>query len=121
MLINDGGRVTGVLTPERWQLTNVADLLELNRKYLGSEPQRATVLTKSIGQNVQIHPPVRIEAGVVIGDDCVIGPDLSIEADCQIGAGVELRNAIVLRGAVIPPTSHIVDTVVMGSPSSPVI
>ncbi len=115
LLIEDAGRVTGVLTPQRWQLTNVADLLELNRHFLLTEPAGAQILTDALGSNVQLIPPVRIEPGSTIGDNCVIGPNVYLEAACQIGADTHLRDVIGLRGATVAPASHVVDTVLMGA------
>ncbi|MDQ3250368.1 MAG: sugar phosphate nucleotidyltransferase, partial [Chloroflexota bacterium] len=87
LLIANAGRVTGMLTPGRLQLTNTADLLALNRHYLAIEPDAAQILTQAIGSGTRLIPPVRIEAGSTIGADCVIGPYVTIERDCQIGAG----------------------------------
>ncbi len=115
LLIEDAGRVTGVLTPQRWQLTNVADLLELNRHFLINEPQSAQILTDALGNNVQLIPPVRIDPGSTVGDNCVIGPNVYLEADCHVGADTRLCNLICLRGATVAPASNIVDTVIIGA------
>jgi len=116
LLIEEAGRVTGLLTPRRWQLTNVADLLELNRHFLAIDdvaevpPQAST-----FGQNVQLIPPVRIDPGTMIGDDCLIGPNVYLEADCQIGANSHLSNVIGLRGATVAAASKLQDTIVIGN------
>lgn len=115
LLIADAGGVTGVLTPQRWQLTNIADLLELNRYFLATEPASAQLLTSTIGHNVKLIPPLRIDPGTVIGENCVIGPNVYLEADCHIGAGTTLSNVIGLRGAIVAATSGMVDTVLMGA------
>ena len=114
LLIADAGQVTGVLTGQRWQLTNVADLLELNRHYLVNEPASAQTLTHALGNQVQLIPPVRIDPGCVIGDNCVIGPHVYLEANCQIGAAAQLSNAIGLRGATVAGASRVRDMVIMG-------
>jgi dTDP-glucose pyrophosphorylase len=114
LLIEDGGQVTGVLTPQRWQLTTVADLLELNRHFLTSEPARAQILTDALGDHVHLIPPVRIDPGCVIGDNCVIGPHVYLEANCQIGAAAQLSNAIGLRSATVAPAGTARDTIIMG-------
>ena len=114
LLIADAGQVTGVLTPQRWQLTNVADLLELNRHFLVNEPVSAQILTSAISDQVQLLPPVRIDPGCVIGDHAVIGPYVYLEANCQIGAAAQLSNAIGLRGATVAGASTVRDTVIMG-------
>ena len=114
MLIDEAGKVTGVLTPQRWQLTNVADLLDLNRHYLVTEPKCAQILTNAIGANVQIHPPVRIDPDTVIGAGSVIGPNVYLEANCRVGHGARVENAILLRGATVAAGATVADTVLVG-------
>lgn len=114
LLINGSGRVTGVLTDVRWQLTNVNDLLELNRHFLVNEPTSTQILTHTIGNHVQLIPPLRIDPGCVIGDHCVIGPHVYLEANCQIGSAAHLANAIGLRYATVAPASTVLDTIIMG-------
>ncbi len=116
LLIDHSGRVTGVLTDVRWQLTNVDDLLELNRHYLSIEPASAQIQITDIGPDTCIIPPVRIDVGCVIGNHSVIGPHVYLEADCVVAEGVHLTNAIVLRNSVIPSGTTVGDTVFMGFP-----
>lgn len=113
LLIDHSGRVTGVLTDVRWQLTNVQDLLELNRHYLASEPTSAQIQTTALGPGTQIIPPVRIDAGSVIGNGCVIGPHVYLEANCVVADDVQLANAIVLHHSMIPRNTTVRDTVFM--------
>lgn len=112
MLIDRTGRVTGVFTEERLQLTNAADLLSLNRHYLtagGDAPQLAPT---RVGQHTHLITPLRIEEGTTIGPGCVIGPRVYIERNCRIGANVLLKDAVVLRDTVIEDGSQIVGEVV---------
>ena len=51
--------------------------------------------------DVQLIPPVVIEAGVEIGVGTIIGPRVYIEQGARIGAGARLTNALVLRGAEV--------------------
>jgi glucose-1-phosphate thymidylyltransferase len=113
MLIERDGRVTGVLTPSRIQLTNTADLLALNRHYLAANGAGAAVLASSLDAETELIPPVRIEAGVTIGPGCVIGPHVYIEENVVIGQDVHLSSAVVLRGAKIASRQRIVDQVVL--------
>jgi len=113
MLVKDAGKVTGVLTPTRWQLTNVADLLDLNRYYLSTEADPPQVLTDTVGTDLQLQPSVRIDPGTAIGEGCIIGPHVYIEADCQIGDGCRLQNCIVLKGATVAPQSTVTNTVIL--------
>lgn len=109
LLINTYGRVTGALTPSRLQLTNVADLLALNRYYLVDGVDG----TARIGAGTQVHAPVRIDTGVTIGENCEIGPNVYIERGGHIGDGVRLQESIVLRGARIADHSQHTDTVLL--------
>lgn len=101
LLIDQAGGVTGVLTPQRRQLTNADDLLALNRHYLAVDNADLRVQTEQVGAGVRFVPPVCIERGVTIGPDCLIGPYVYIETGCRIGAGVTLADVVVLRGRVI--------------------
>ena len=105
--------VTGVVTGSRSDLTNVSDLLDLNRHYLQTNSEPPHLRAQSIGANTKLIMPVRVDSGVVIGADCEIGPHVYIEADCEIGAGVVLRDAIVLAGSVIEGDREIGDEVVL--------
>jgi len=113
MLIEHDGGVTGVLTPSRIQLTNMTDLLVLNRHYLTTEPAAAQVLTPTIGTGTRLIPPVRIEAGCVIGANSVIGPNVTIERDCQIGDQAQISEALILRNAVVVTGAQIYKSVIM--------
>lgn len=108
-LINTHGRVTGALTPSRIQLTNVADLLALNRHYLVDHVAE----TAQIGAGTQVRSPTRIDAGATIGENCEIGPNVYIEDGCQIGNGVHLQDAVVLRCATITDHSRHTDAVLL--------
>lgn len=109
LLINHSGRVTGVLTDVRWQLTNVHDLLELNRHYLATEQAHV----HSVNAGVHLIPPVRIDADCVLEPACIIGPHVYLEPGCRIGAGARVENAILLRNAVVEAGAVIAGAVVM--------
>ncbi len=112
MLIERQGRVTGVFTRDRLQLTNAADLLAINRHYLthgGDSPQLAP---QSVGRHTHLITPLRIEEGTVIGPGCVIGPRVYIERNCRIGADVLIKDAVILRDTVIEDGRQIVGEVV---------
>ncbi len=111
MLINDGGKVRGVLTNSRLTLTDAGDLLEINRRYLDGD-LRLHLVPYTVGPNTQLITPLRIESGITIGADCIIGPRVYIERDCTIGSNTTIRDAVVLRGSVVPAGSTIVGQVV---------
>jgi NDP-sugar pyrophosphorylase family protein len=113
LLIEQAGRVTGLLTERRTQLTHVADLLALNRHYLAVDPQAARILSAAISPESTLIPPVRIEPGVTIGAGCLIGPNVLLEAGCSIEENVEIREAIVLRGGRVTAGQVIAHTVVL--------
>lgn len=110
LLIDRCGGVTGVLTPVRWQLTNVADLLELNRHYLTVES-----VQQDDKPGVQIIPPVRIEADCLLEAGCTIGPYVYLETGCRVRANAVVTNAILLRNAVVDAGQAVVEQVILGS------
>jgi glucose-1-phosphate thymidylyltransferase len=114
LLIAQAGRVTGVLTAQRWQITTVDDLLALNRYFLeqaaaSAAPRQAV----QVGAGSQLIQPVCIEAGSVIGENCVIGPHVYIESSAQIGHGARLVNALVLRNAIVAAGQLVYDEVIV--------
>jgi NDP-sugar pyrophosphorylase family protein len=112
MLIQQEGRVHGLLVQQRLTLTSPADLLALNRHYLITGNDRPQLSPHTVGPNTQLITPLRIEGGTVIGANCTIGPNAYIERDCHIGNGVTIRNAVVLRESSVPDSTTIVDQVV---------
>lgn len=112
MLIERDGRVTGVMTESRLTLTNVTDLLAINRHYLTHGDGRPQLAPSTVGLATRLITPLRIEAGTVIGARCVVGPNVYVERGCRIGDGVTLKNAVVLRDTVIPSGAHVEDKVI---------
>ncbi len=101
-LIEAKGRVRGVMVPERLTLTTPDDLLAINRRFLAHADEPLQVATEQIGSNTRLIPPLRIEAGTVVGVNSIIGPEIYVESGCQIGDGVTIRKAVVLNPAVVP-------------------
>jgi len=111
-LIDAGGRVVGVRTAERFQVSSPEDLLKLTRQLLvaGSEPKR--VEPARVGRGTNFVVPLRIEEGVVIGDGCEVGPEVFLESGSQIGDGAVVRRSIVLRGGRVAAGETVEDQVV---------
>jgi NDP-sugar pyrophosphorylase family protein len=112
MLIERDGYVNGVLTPSRIQLTNVADLLALNRHYLTADPAAAQILSQNIGSGTRLLPPIRIDEGVTISSGCVIGPRVYIERGCHIGANAQIADTVILRNTVIAAGRRLMNEVI---------
>jgi NDP-sugar pyrophosphorylase family protein len=111
MLIDRSGRVCGVLTQSRQQVTTAADLLALNMNYLNERP--ALIHCESpLPNGVEVIPPVVIEAGVEIGPGCKIGPRVYVEQGAAISANVTVSDALVLRGAEITAGCTVANEVV---------
>ena len=117
LLIDRDGGVTGVLTEARVQLTNVADLLALNRHYLaqtnGLSTSSLSASTPTLGAEVAIIPPVHLAENVHIGPGCRIGPNVTIEAGCHLGANVTLSDAVLLSGARLEDGRQVSGTIVV--------
>jgi NDP-sugar pyrophosphorylase family protein len=111
MLIDSTGRVSGVLTNARQQVTNAADLLSLNLHHLGVTPSLLSC-DSSLPSDLRLIPPVVIEAGVTAGTGCVIGPFVYIERDAVIGAGARVAETLVLRRAEVMAGQNIVNEVI---------
>jgi len=112
-LIDTDGPISGVFTPNRRQLTNVDDLLALNRHYLQAEQGQRCTAPKHVGANTQLIAPICIADDVSIGANCVIGPNVVIECNCHIGDCVQMRDAVVLRGNRIADQQQISQRVVV--------
>lgn len=108
-LIDEGGRVRGLPVEWRLTLTRPADLLAINRRYLGHGAPR--LAQQSVGPNTQLVPPLHIEEGTIIGANCVIGPNVVIERDCQVGDGATIREAVLLAGVRVPAGGMITEQV----------
>lgn len=100
-LIDETGPLGGVFTATRLQLTNIADLLELNRHYLAVDDGRNAVVPTLLEPSTNLIGQVRIDEGAILGTNCTIGSDVSIEAGVCIGNNVTIRDSILLRGTSI--------------------
>lgn len=107
MLIDRDGRVCGLNAEGRLTLTNAADLLAINRRFLKRGVNQSYIEPGNAGVDTRIIPPVYIESGTVIGKRCVIGPNVYIEKNCIIGDQVTITNAVILRETNIDPGSRI--------------
>jgi NDP-sugar pyrophosphorylase family protein len=112
LLIERDGRVTGVLTPTRQQLTNASDLLSLNRHYLTTGGDTPLLAPQSVGKHTHLITPLRIEEKTTIGPGCVIGPRVYIERNCKIGADVLIKDSVILRNTEIEDGRQVVGEVV---------
>lgn len=110
-LINETGPLAGVFTPSRLQLTNVDDLLVLNRHYLAAQKRQDAAYPADLDPSIKIIEPVKIDEGCTLGTNCTIGPDVTIEAGARIGNNVRICDAIVLRGISIEDGQEIMGQV----------
>lgn len=101
-LIDTGGRVVGVRTGSRFQVSKPEDLLRLNLELLQSVDQGGGVAPETVDRSTVLRQPVRVEEGVTLGRDCEIGPNAYLEGGCVVGDGTIIRGSVVLRGVSIP-------------------
>lgn len=113
MLIEEKKRVAGLFTESRLQLTNTADLLHLNRHYLGFDDASQIMCAESVGKNTELRSPLRIEEGVAIGHNCTIGPNVILESGCRIGDSVSLADVIVLKNSTIESGRKVTSEVIL--------
>lgn len=103
MLIAETGAVLGVITDERRQVTDAADLLALNLDYLARMPDQQVVATTAAHVSVTFCPPVVVEDEVRIGPHAVIGPRVYLERGVCIGEQAQVADVVALTGACVPP------------------
>ncbi len=111
LLIERTGRVSGVVTASRQQVTTAADLLALTLHYLDDAPNQ-NVYDSRLPQDVQLLAPTGIESGVEIGPGCVIGPRVYIESGARIGAGARIQDALILREAEVAAGQNVASEIV---------
>jgi NDP-sugar pyrophosphorylase family protein len=111
MLVQRDGRVGGVFTDSRLQLTGPEDLLAINRHYLVNGYDQPQLAPYIVGPNTHLITPLRIEEGTTIGEGCVIGPRVYIERDCRIGSNVTIKDAVVLRESEVESGAMVVGEV----------
>lgn len=116
-LIDHSNRVTGVFTASRRQVTDLADLLALNLRFLddGAHEQdgRQPHVAGHLGPDVALSTPVYIAAGASVGASAQIGPRVYIEEGATVGAGACLRDAVVLRGGVVADGEQVQGRIVL--------
>jgi NDP-sugar pyrophosphorylase family protein len=91
--------IEGFPVSTRLTVTSPENLLEVNLYFLRKKPQRNHNKASAIGDNSHVHPPVYIEANVLIGRNCVIGPNVFVERGCTIKDGTIIKDSIMLTGA----------------------
>jgi glucose-1-phosphate thymidylyltransferase len=106
LLIDRGGRVAQHTTDWRLQVSTPEDLLALNLHFLRQlTEQRGEPV--SLGEDTRLLPPLVIDGDVEIAARCSIGPNVYLEGPCRIEADVHLRDTIVLRNATVTQGRHI--------------
>lgn len=96
MLIDDYGYLEGVNVDERYDLSNMDDLLNINLQFL--KKMKKSVIQSKLPKGTVIRDPVFIGEGVEIGAECVIGPNVFLENGCVVGDGVKMLNVVVVKG-----------------------
>lgn len=89
-----------------------------------SHPSAEILAPVVIGSNCQISEGVHIKGPVVIGPDCNLEEGANIEnsvicSNVRIGANARLSHCIIGSNTRIKPNSHIVDSVVTPSQTTP--
>ena len=112
-LIDAGRQVAGVRAEERLQVSSPEDLLSLTRRYFAQDSTAREVDSASVGARTKLIEPLRVEKGVLVGDDCELGPDVFLESGCRIGRRAVVRRSIVLRSGRLENGETIEDQVVV--------
>ena len=107
-LIDDGETVVGIRAEDRYQVSTSEDLLALTRRLLHEEVEPTHIAPARVGAGTDLIGPLRIEAGVEIGDHCEIGPDVYLESGSSVGNGAVVRESVVLRNAWVRDGQRVV-------------
>lgn len=113
--IERNGRVRAVSVPHRLTLTDPADLLAINLRYLAREDEIAAPSSPETGPNSRLVTPLYVEQDVGIGEGCEIGPNVYLERGCRIGNGARVRNSLVLRDSVVADGQTVEGQIVSGT------
>jgi NDP-sugar pyrophosphorylase family protein len=112
-MIARGERVLACTAPWRHDLTDVHDLLKLNKLFLqAASPQLQIHESVVVPASVRITPPVIIDEGCVLGEGANVGPLVYLERGVQVAAGVSVQESVVIRGAVVK--SNVQNSVCVG-------
>jgi NDP-sugar pyrophosphorylase family protein len=113
--IERNGRVRAISVPHRLTLTDPADLLTINLRYLAREDELAALSSPEAGPNSRLVTPLYVDQDVQIGAGCEIGPNVYLERGCRIGDGARVRNSLVLRDSVVAVGQTVEGQIVSGT------
>ena len=114
-MIERGGRVRGLQVDRRLTLTDPADLLTINLRYLAASGRGRAPSPVAAGPGTRLVSPLWVGDNVSIGADCVIGPNVYVEGPCRIGDGATVRDSVVLRGSSVAGGQVVDRQLVLGS------
>jgi len=101
-MIIRGEKVVAGRAPWRHDLTDLRDLLALNKIFLErATPQVQIHESVVVSESVQVTPPVIIEQGCSLGDGASIGPMVYLERGVRVASGVRLHESVVTRDSFV--------------------
>jgi glucose-1-phosphate thymidylyltransferase len=110
-MLDDGGRIRGVIADDWQDAIYPWDLLKMNARLL---PQEQPAREGTVSRNAIITGPVRIGKGTVIGPNTVITGPVIIGNDCEIsGNSCIMPNTSIGARARIEPFCLIKNSLVM--------
>jgi dTDP-glucose pyrophosphorylase len=118
LFVEDGNRVGFLGATGYHSLFTEHDLMVVNTTSL-DEGRDAHILSE-LPNGVTIHPPVRIDPGVRVGNYATIGPYVYLEHGCTVGEGAQLASTIVLRNSAVAPGETCQDVIIMREKRIPV-
>jgi NDP-sugar pyrophosphorylase family protein len=107
-LIDEGSTVVGIWAEDRYQVSTPEELLALTMRLLREEVEPTHIAPARVGAGTNLIGPLRIEAGVEIGDHSEIGPDVYLESGSSVGNGAVVRESVVLRNARVSDGQRVV-------------
>ena len=113
--IERSGRVRAVSVPRRLTLTEPADLLTINLRYLAREDELPVASSPATGPNARLIRPLYVERDAQIGARCEIGPNVYLERGCRIGDAARVRDSVVLRDSIVADGETVKGQIVSGT------
>jgi mannose-1-phosphate guanylyltransferase len=116
-LLADKQPVFGYSSPAYWiDIGTPAKYLQLHQDLLAGKAGMS--FNQLIGKGGDIHPGVRIEGPVAVGENCTIGSDVriigpgAIGPGCKIEAGVCIRDSVIWQNTSIGARVQIKDSII---------
>jgi len=107
------GKLFGHEFKEIWiDIGKPADYLKANRVLLDAEPKKRLLGQVKLEEDVMFNGPVRVDAGVTVGQNSKVGPYAVIGRGAVLGRNVNLEDSVVFPNVTIEDNASVSGTVI---------